>query len=312
MSCTQPAGGTRACKTGFISMDMEGGELVFACIVLLAYAATAAESSSLNYPWLTGNTDTIALADLVPPPKGYERLPLETDSFAGWLRMLPMKPGCPPVRLFNGRLKGIQDAHAAVVHIDTGARDLQQCADAIMRLRAEYLFSRKQYPEIHFNFTNGDEAAYRRWAEGFRPAIHGNTVTWRRTAEHDASYSSFREYLDTVFMYAGTNSFCRELTNVPLVEMRPGDVFLQPASVGNTPKPGHAVLVVDMAHKVKTGERCFLLLQSFMPAQDIHILKNPKNATLSPWYLQNCGEKLVTPEWTFGPGDLYRFPEKVN
>ena len=67
------------------------------------------------------------------------------------------------------------------------------------------------------------------------------------------------------------------------------------------------VIVVDMAINRKEGKVIFLLAQSYMPAQDIHILKNPGNSQLSPWYSTDFGDKLVTPEWEFTRDDLMRF-----
>jgi len=65
---------------------------------------------------------------------------------------------------------------------------------------------------------------------------------------------------------------------------------------------------VDMAQNPKTGQKLFLLAQSYMPAQETQILKNPNNSALSPWYeLKN--ETLETPEWTFEPSDLRRFKD---
>lgn len=93
----------------------------------------------------------------------------------------------------------------------------------------------------------------------------------------------------------------KELKKRSLVKMEIGDVFIQGGF------PGHAVTVVDMAENPKTGEKLFLLSQSYMPAQDMHILKNPGEPSLNPWYSLNFGEELATPEWTFAPGDLYRF-----
>ena len=52
-----------------------------------------------------------------------------------------MKPANAPVLIYTGAQKWRQDVHAAVIDIDVGRRDLQQCADAIMRLRAEWLFA---------------------------------------------------------------------------------------------------------------------------------------------------------------------------
>ena len=55
--------------------------------------------------------------------------------------------------------------------------------------------------------------------------------------------------------------------------MQIGDVFIKGGF------PGHAVVVLDMAENDRTGQRVFLLAQSYMPAQDIHIMKNPTNAS---------------------------------
>jgi hypothetical protein len=49
----------------------------------------------------------------------------------------------------------------------------------------------------------------------------------------------------------------------------------------------------------------FLLAQGYMPAQSVHVLKNPASA--SPWYALDFGAELRTPEWTFRRTDLRRF-----
>jgi hypothetical protein len=36
-----------------------------------------------------------------------------------------------------------------------------------------------------------------------------------------------------------------------------------------------------------------------MPAQDIHILRNPMDAMMNPWYSLKEGGDLTTPEWVF-------------
>lgn len=64
-------------------------------------------------------------------------------------------------------------AYEAVLDIDVGKKDLQQCAYAVMRLRAEYLYKMKMFGAIHFNFTNGFNAYYQKWADGYRIKING-------------------------------------------------------------------------------------------------------------------------------------------
>jgi hypothetical protein len=84
-------------------------------------------------------------------------------------------------------------------------------------------------------------------------------------------------------------------------EMQIGDVFIKGGF------PGHAVIVVDLAEDEGSGKKVFLLAQSFTPAQEMHILKNPNDETMSPWYPLDFGERLFTPEWTFQRNDLHRF-----
>jgi len=82
--------------------------------------------------------------------------------------------------------------------------------------------------------------------------------------------------------------------------MEIGDVFI----VGGS--PGHAIIVVDAAAN-EMGDKIFLLAQSYMPAQQTHILLNPSDKEISPWYRLRDGEQLITPEWTFAWDDLRRF-----
>ena len=216
---------------------------------------------------------------------------------------LPLRPPGARVCCFDGRPKGVQSFHHAVVDMDVGELDLQQCADTAMRLRAEYLFSRGEYDKIHFDFTSGDRAGYRDWREGLRPVVRGAEVEWRDLMQTDGSYACFRDYLDTVFQYAGTYSLSRELMRVEDPGgVEAGDVFVDGGF------PGHAVIVVDVAEHVETGERIMLLAQGFMPAQDLHILKNFRDPDISPWYAADFGGWLDTPQWSFGRSDLHRWP----
>jgi hypothetical protein len=65
------------------------------------------------------------------------------------------------------------------------------------------------------------------------------------------------------------------------------------------------VLVVDVAEDSK-GRRAVLLAQSYMPAQDIHVLRNPSTPD-NPWYVIESDGPLTTPEWDFPAGALRRF-----
>lgn len=229
-------------------------------------------------------------------PPGYERKPVPENSFANYLRNLPLKPAGSKVKYFNGDAKE-ESVYDAVVDMDIGSRDLQQCADAVIRLRGEYFYAREAYDKISFNLTNGFKVDYTEWMKGNRIVVKGNKTSWRISAEPSNTYKTFRSYMDLVFTYAGTLSLSKDLHIKSMKDISIGDVFIFGGS------PGHAVIVVDVAEN-KSGEKIFLLAQSYMPAQEIQILKNLNDDKLSPWYSSDIPGKLVTPEWTFSIDQL--------
>lgn len=276
--------------------------ITFIILFIIFITTFPAFSQTNSYPWLRKYSQSESIQNRIPAPKGYKRINTIPGTFEDWLRHLLLKKGNSPVLLYNGKKKGNQNAHYAVLDIDIGKRNLQQCADAIIRLRSEYLYSLHKFDAIHFNFTSGHKASYKKWIQGYRPIVRGNKVKWKKIAKRNYSYTNFRKYLDIVFTYAGSYSLGRELHKVDIINnMKIGDVFITPGF------PGHAVLVVDMAINKKTGKRLFLLAQSYMPAQDIHVLKNPINSNLNPWYDIDFGKVLYTPEWIFNNTDLKRF-----
>ncbi len=256
---------------------------------------------SAHYHWCDNYDDKNRLINRIAVPESFQRLQVQAGSFADWLRKLPLKEGNPKVYLFNREPKHNQNIHVAVLNIDTGNEDLQQCADAIIRLFAEYLSSQDRYDDIEFKITNGDVVKFRSWISGDRPKVRGNRVTWQRQAQVDSSYKNFRKYLNFIFKYAGTYSLSGQLKSKDVSEMAIGDIFIQGGF------PGHAILVLDLAVNDKTGEKIFLLGQSFSPAHDFHILKNLNEPDLSPWYRLDFGDTLWTPEWTFYSKDLKGF-----
>ena len=102
-------------------------------------------------------------------------------------------------------------------------------------------------------------------------------------------------------MYAGTASLEKELTTIKISDVKIGDVFIKGGF------PGHAVIVVDVAMNPKTNQKIMLLAQSYMPAQELQILKNPNSSSLNPWYATDFGTILKTPEWSFSSTQLKRF-----
>ncbi|MFC2151623.1 DUF4846 domain-containing protein [Bacteroidota bacterium] len=248
------------------------------------------------------NEEGVTISERIMTPSDFNRTESHSGSFAFYLRNLPLKPHGTKVRYYNGIIKPNFWVYDAVIDIDVGERNLQQCADAVMRLRGEYLFKSNQFNKIHFNFTNGFRVDYSEWMKGKRIVVEGNKSYWSEKTSPSNTYASFRKYMDIIFAYAGTISLSKEMISVELNDIKIGDVFI----LGGD--PGHAVIVVDIAED-SHHNKVFLLAQSYMPAQDIHILKNPNNKDISPWYSANFEGDLETPEWTFKKSDLKRFNE---
>lgn len=216
----------------------------------------------------------------IPLPAGFIRLTAGEQSFTAWLRNVKIKKD-PQVYLYNGRPKHNQMAQFAVLDIPVGAKDLQQCADAVMRLRAEYLYRYSRFTEISFADNNGKK-------------YNCPAATDRK---------NFERYLETVFAFCGTASLEKQLRPVKdFGRVQPGDVLIKGGF------PGHAVMVMDVAVD-SSGRKIYLLAQSYMPAQDIHILRNPLHKNLNPWYeaVSDHNSFIYSPEWTFSAKELRRW-----
>jgi len=245
------------------------------------------------------NAEGTTLESRILPPEGYIRVVQETDSFGAFLRDFSMKPDGAKVMLYDGTEKYDQSVHVAVFDLSLENRDLQQCADSVMRMYGEYYWQSGQYDKIAFHFTNGFLAEYTKWRDGYRIEVNGNEVTWVKKKEYDDSHECFLSYMQIIFSYAGTLSMESEATPIEFTDLQIGDVFLSGGS------PGHVVMVVDVCEN-EAGEKAFLLAQGYMPAQEFHVLKNPKSEH-DPWYYEgDIVYPFRTPQYIFYEGSLKR------
>lgn len=245
-------------------------------------------------------SEGMTVQERIATPEGYARTDTTDDeNFTNFVRNYPVKEDGSPVLLYSGSQKGNQSAHVAVLELPIEAEDLQQCADSIMRIYAEYYYATGQYDKINFHFVNGFLAEYSKWREGYRVSFSGNDASWVQSAGFDDSYECFQKYMRIVFSYAGTLSMENESEQISLEEAQIGDVFLKGGS------PGHVVMILDVCEN-EQGERAYLLAQGYMPAQEFHILKNPLHED-DPWYYEDeVTYPLLTPEYTFSEGSLKR------
>jgi Domain of unknown function (4846) len=263
-----------------------------------------------RYAWLNSDAGfpkpTGTLAARLATPPGYVRMPLEPGSFAAWLRDLPIAAEGTPVMTHGGEVVRAADDDyvAAVVAIDIGAQDLQQSADVVLRLQAEWLWSRGQKGAISYVSATKLDMPLSRWEKGQRLIADGPNVFWAvKTKPSELDYAEFRRFLDAVFTWANSTSLA--LRTKPLEDpkqLSPGDFFL------HAKPPGHVAVVLDIADK-PSGERVALLGQALNPAQSIHVLR-PGRAT--PWFRMRPPQPVVTPHTAEFNWDELRRIEPAN
>ncbi|WP_242631601.1 DUF4846 domain-containing protein [Sedimentibacter sp. zth1] len=234
-------------------------------------------------------------------PEGFQRETIKEGSFADYLANKKLKNYGYKALYYNGRIKSNKNIYDSVLDYNIGNQNLHQAADAIMFLKADYLFNKGFYNDISFSFVNGFKAEYSKWMAGYRIKVRDNEASYHKCKEQICTYEDFLKYMNMIFAYCSTISLKKDLTPVRIHEMQVGDVFINSETVG------HAAIVVDMAINYETGEKLFMLAQSGTPAQQTQILININDATISPWYSIDFGNELITPEWTFSSTELMRF-----
>ncbi|MBK6732152.1 MAG: hypothetical protein IPG60_14785 [Bacteroidetes bacterium] len=244
----------------------------------------------------SGDTLIIRIAT----PSGYSRETYSQGTWEYYLQHLELKAHNSKILDYKGNPISNQSSHIAIINYDIGTKDLQQCADAVIRLRAEHLFANGKSDEIQFEFTSGDNFKWLDYAKGMRPVVNGNSVSFRQSGASDKSYASFRKYLDVIYMYAGTISLSHQLNKKSRSNALPiGDIILNPGS------PGHAVIVIDRAFN-SSKEYIYLLAEGYTPAQSIHVLDSKNNST-SPWFKIPKTGTINTGRYKFNDPNIVTF-----
>lgn len=235
-------------------------------------------------PAAPGHTNVASTQEINLIPALFEK-----SSWQYFLQHLPAKPGT--VVDYRGSPIANQTKAALIVNYDVGNKDLQQCADALIRLRAEYLFAAHRYADIAFHFTSGHLYPFDAYCKGLRPAVTGNQVKFLPlSAPCEPSHTALRSYLDIVYTYAGTISLARELDKTDKVSV--GTVIILPGS------PGHCTLVVDEATTAK-GEKVYKLAEGYSPAQSIYILRSTAGTMSDLWQPIKTGGPIQTASCIF-------------
>jgi len=246
-----------------------------------------------RYPWLDERSGSSPLRSAIPAPTGFIRIELEPGSFGEWLRHLPTRVDRLQVLAHDGR--ALPGTAAAVVTLDVGPGDLQQCADSIIRLHAEHLWSRARADDAAYHFTSGDLSTWKDWVSGEVFRIDGARVRRLAGNPRTADHPNYRLWLHHLFRYAGTRSLALDSVPVPATRpLQPGDFLVDPGS------PGHAVLVLDVAVH-EDGRRVGLVGQGFIPAQEFHVVSGDGARALEgTWFSlpSSPDDALDIPSWS--------------
>ncbi|MDT0556524.1 DUF4846 domain-containing protein [Patiriisocius hiemis] len=247
------------------------------------------------------NKEGMTISERIKVPEGYSRASYPEGSFSKYIQDYVLKPFDAKVINYDGNPYVYQSGHVGVLEVPVPSNGLQQCADALIRLRAEYLWDTNRKDDIGFNFTSGHYCSWKKYSEGYRPKINGSKVSFHRTASRDTSKQNFYKYLNLIYTYAGTQSLYDELpkiTNKANVEV--GDMLIYPGS------PGHVIMVVDKITALD-GDILFIFAQGNTPAQSVHILKNLSDNSISPWYDIEMNQYLEIPTYYFNKTQFIRF-----
>jgi hypothetical protein len=246
------------------------------------------------------NEDSLTIKSRVNIPEGYKRVEYPKGSFEAYLRNYKLKAFGSKIINYDNTEYFWQRGHIGILEVPVPKNGLQQCADALIRIRSEYLWDNNRKDEIGFNFTSGHYCSWKKYAEGYRPKISGSKVSFHKTASANHTKDNFYKYLNLIYTYSGTLSLYNELKSVKAKDLNIGDMLIKGGS------PGHIVILCDEVINDK-GEKLFLLFQGNTPAQSVHLVKNLTDSSISPWY--KLEDDAITPvsNYTFSSAKFVRF-----
>ncbi|WP_299552631.1 DUF4846 domain-containing protein [Seonamhaeicola sp.] len=247
------------------------------------------------------NKEGLTIKSRVKVPEGYKRVDYPKGSFQDYLRNYKLKAYGSKIINYDGSEYYWQMGHIGILDIPVPKNGLQQCADALIRVRSEYLWDHNRKEDIGFNFTSGHYCSWIKYAEGYRPKIRGNKVDFHKTASKDHSKTNFYKYLNLIYTYSGTLSLFNELPEInDAKNLKIGDMLI----IGGT--PGHIVIICDEVVNAK-GDKLYLLFQGNTPAQSVHLVKNLEDNVISPWYHLQKDAVIPVSNYTFYNSKFVRF-----
>ncbi len=279
-------------------------------LMLLCLISVGISSSVLAQQQNTNiNTGGTTVHSRVNPPEGFIRTPLPSFSYQAYLQSLAIKNADAKVMRFDGNEKKFE-CYSAVLDVELLDKDLMHGEHYIQLLRANYLFNHSKYDMISFHYDDNRSLSYAQWADGYRYVWQDSLYVLDSIAIPNSSEVSFIKYMNEIYENSTAIGLSHDTELLEVSKLSIGDVLVQPEDLDHK---GHAVLVLDMVVNPETGEKLYLFAQGYMPAQNMHILHNPYEPEISPWFrVQEDALYVATPQWTFRKKHVRRFKINAN
>lgn len=218
-------------------------------------------------------------------PQGFKRIVYSKNSFADWIRNLPLKNKDANVLDYKGRVfKSREDTSVAgVVDWPVQGKRLEQCIDIIIRFYSEYLWKNNRSEELILPLPGGSSIKWKDWQNGFRPKFSGINFKLIKSGIIDSSKSNFNKFLNLVFAESHTQQFYHSYPKIATNNIQVGDFIVKKGA------KGHAVLIVDLA-KNENDDFVALFGQGDTPACEFYLLNYKKD---DPWIPLNFSREVV-------------------
>ena len=229
------------------------------------------------------------------PPAGYKRVQVSNDSFGKYLRDFKLREYTTKPLAYDTAAKTLanNDSAPAVSVLDMdliNKSNLQEAANSVIRLYAEFLYKQGRFDDIAFNLltTPAFRLDFRTWSEGGRLIEEGNSITWckehgehckHRDVDTGTEYGVFKYYMQNVMLHSNISSLPSNMKSVSMNEVTVGDIIVYADS--KIPD-----IIVDMAENAD-GSKLLLIARGGNPASEIFIVRNESNSDLNPWHDMN-------------------------
>jgi len=239
----------------------------------------------LQFLFLADGGAQATIGDIPLPSHEYNRLNANKDSYAHWLRNLPLEEPGSSVYDFKGNIfkSGTDSSVAAVVKWNISGRRLEQCMDIVIRLYAEFLWQEHKTDNLKLPLPGGTWLYWNHWRSGYRPFFKGIQVDLRKSTHPDSTYSNYIKFLHTIFSESHTQQFYHSYHPVMRENVQIGDFIVRKGT------KGHAVMIVDLAQNAR-GELVALIGNGDTPACQFFLLNHTKG---NPWVPLNRDEEAI-------------------